>query len=217
MPKRFPIAFVVPLISAFLIVSEVSADLIPFSSLSIESNTLGERQNFVAAGMINGSGLPSYHPGALHDRRVGGANGNWWLSSENNTTGTVVFDLGSEVLINQFFLWNESTVTGQQLNEIQIETSLAPNSGFTFTSLGSGLLDANTPGSFGQSDPIPAISFDFQPVAARYFRLSIISNNGATNFTGIAEVGFNSVPEPGALALSCIASLAIVSRRRRRQ
>ena len=92
----------------------------------------------------------------------------------------------------------------QRVTAIRLETSLSAASGFSFTSLGSGNLDANPAGTFSQSDPISANEFAFDAVQARYVRMTIVQNGGSPTVVGLREVAFNqanAIPEPGSMIL----------------
>jgi hypothetical protein len=116
------------------------------------------------------------------------APGTDWVSFD--TTGSVTFDFGNVLNLQGMALWNFSADPSFGVSDFELFASSTGNAG-SFMSLGS--FNANA-----QSQPSSAQVFNFNPTAAQFIRMDILSHYGASS-TGIGEVAFKTAdvtPEP---------------------
>jgi len=71
------------------------------------------------------------------------------------------------------------------------------------------------PVGYGNGTPVEAFVLTLPQVEAQYVRMNIQTNWGNALFTGLSEVMFSTVPEPGALTLLGAASGMLLRRRQR--
>lgn len=160
--------------------------------------------------VIDGSGLPAgFTPASVHSTYV--QNNHWTTASgalgANNAAASFFFN--SPVTIGTFHMWNH------------LSNGVASDPGYAVTSFDLRLFDAGNNEIFSllnqSATPNVAIaqSFLFAPVAnVSRVDFRILANNGSTRYTGLAEVAFEAVPTPGALALMGFGGLLAARRRR---
>lgn len=115
------------------------------------------------------------------------APGTDWISSD--ATGSVTFDFGNVLNLEGMALWNFANPS-PGVSDFELFASSTGNAG-SFMSLGS--FNANA-----QSPPSSAQVFNFNPTAAQFIQMDILSNHGSS-ITGIGEVAFKTAdvtPEP---------------------
>ena len=133
-----------------------------------------------------------------------------WMSN-NEATPEITWDLGAVYLIDGFRLWNynEATDPGRSVQFANVST--ATSIGGPYTPLGlMNFLAAPLVSTYAGDDyTIPVTS-------ARFIRFNVVDNyTTEENNTGLAEIRFNVVPEPTALAALGLASLTMLRRRQR--
>lgn len=100
-------------------------------------------------------------------------------------TGTIDFNLGGSFLIDGLSFWQ--TAHPHLVAGINGVNFLSSTDGITYT------LIAGAPTSFAPVyDPflITPQQFTFNPISASYIRMQVLSNYGAPNFSGFAEIAF---------------------------
>lgn len=173
------------------------------------STNMGELNGNPITKVIDGSGLSSpYISGvtalaaynATHDSDLGGNN---WFSDLGNPTGFVIFDMGSgfTASLSQFAFWND----GPGFDTRVVGFSLSASNSATFSS-GVTNLGGFTSTAPGGNTTVGKEVFNFAPITARYFRMTITSNGGNT-YSSFGEAAFAGSaaavngPEPETLAL----------------
>ncbi len=140
--------------------------------------------------IINGAGLSGSPP--LHDQI---ASDNAWMSDRNDTTGWLIFDLGSTYTVTSMDVWQygHRNVHPRGVKDFQILSSI---NGTDYTSVTYLTLQEVS------TTPNTAESFSLD-TDARYIKFDIQSNWGDGTLTGLSEVQFNGspVPIPGAVWL----------------
>ena len=156
--------------------------------------------------IINGAGLNGSPP--LHDQI---ANDNAWMSDRNDTTGWLIFDLGSTYTVISTDVWQYGhwNVNPRGVRDFQILSSI---NGTDYTFVADATLQ-----KVGAT-PNAAESFSLSTNAS-YIMFDIQSNWGGGTFTGLSEVQFNGspVPIPGAVWLLGSGLIAMVGIRRRKK
>lgn len=159
---------------------------------------------------IDGSGLPAgFTPASIHATYV--TNNHWTTQAGalalDNAKASFFFD--SPVTIGTFHMWNH------------LSNGVASDPGYAVTRFNLRLFDSANNELFSllnqSATPNVAIaqSFLFAPVAnVSRVDFRVLANNGSNNYTGLAEVAFESVPTPGALALMGFGGLLAARRRR---
>jgi hypothetical protein len=159
---------------------------------------------------IDGSGLPvNFTPASAHaDYAI---NNHWTTRSgalgSNNAAASFVFN--APVAIGTFHMWNHRS------------NVIASDPGYAVTRFDIRLFDSGNNELFAllNQSALPNVSvaqsFAF-PTVANVSRVDfrILANNGSTQYTGLAEVAFETIPSPGAVALLGLAGLATGRRRR---
>ena len=146
----------------------------------------------------------------------GSNSGDVWLSDVDNLTGFIDFSLGGTFLVESMALWNLPNAPGSLPGDSGVNTFdlfADTDAGFTSpTLLGSFSANENF------SDTVPAQVFTFPETTAAYVRMAIISSHGSTGLstTGLSEVAFEVVPEPGTLALLGLLLVGAGTGRRKR-
>ncbi len=152
--------------------------------------------------LINGSGIT----GDLHS-------GNWatkWITN-GTTTGTLTFDVGSELFIGNTTVWNYGTgccADSRSTKDLGISYS---TDGVNYTNFANVVLAMPT------LNPFPGETFGLN-FNARYVKFALNSNYG-DGYTGLSEVKFTTaVPEPESYAMM-LAGLGLMASfvRRRKQ
>lgn len=140
-----------------------------------------------------------------------GAGSGTWYSASGSTTGTIIWDLGSEQSVGQMALWNAPLNSPGSLRSIQqfsIESDEfnwfpSPTAMGTFTA------------TIGSASTAPQV-FDLTDTTNRYLRMTVYSNYGDSNFTSMGHITFgtSNIPEPSLCGLSCLLTLLCLTRRR---
>lgn len=160
--------------------------------------------------VIDGSGLPAnFTPADVHATYV---QNNHWTTRAGalaNNNAAASFFFNSPVTIGTFHMWNH------------LSNGVAADPGYAVTRFDMRLFDSanNELFSLLNQSATPNVfiaqSFLFAPVAnVSRVDFRILANNGSNNYTGLAEVAFESVPTPGALALMGFGGLFAARRRR---
>ena len=159
--------------------SLAAASLINVVSASASSTYSGRN----VVNIINGSGLNGSP--SLHGEQT---NENAWMSDRNDTTGWLIFDLGSTYTLTSTDVWQygHSNVHPRGVKNFQILSSIN-GTDYTFV--------ANATLQEVEITPNAAESFSFA-TDARYIKFDIQSNHGDGAFTGLSEVQFNGSPVP---------------------
>ena len=144
--------------------------------------------------LIDGSGLDEYWPGSgvyVHSNNPYADGSSMWNGSSANNTGIVSFDLGKSHNVSGLYLWNFNE-SGQWLGRgVQDFDLTASGDGQTYQPVGAFKL----PKASGDKDyKGEAVAFQ-TPVKARYFRMNIKSNYGASG-VGLSEVRFANADVP---------------------
>lgn len=158
-----------------------------------------------AVNTINGSGLPAgFGPADVHADY--GSGNHWTTLSGNPTEQFIIWGFAIPQFLDTIYIWNHlSTVPP------------ANNSGYDVTLFDLTLFDSSDnvllalTGINLAPDTATSQSFVFGPtagVSSVRFDIRAVQNS-STQFTGLAEVGFNVVPEPPSLLLLALASATI--------
>jgi len=193
---------VTPLLTAVLLtlgwVSQAIAD--PIRGPVSATTTMGEVFPLVDA--INQSGLSANYLSGVtdFDTFTGGTThdsepDNDWIAA--TTVGSVTFDLGSLISVDEVAIWNFGGLAG--------DPSVAITQFSLLASTDAGFSSPITLGTFNPavfSTLNPAQVFGFAPTTAQFFRLQAFTSNGA-NRLGLGEIAFGQspVPEPATLLL----------------
>jgi hypothetical protein len=134
------------------------------------------------------------------------SNSNEWFTDGGVPTAFLDLDLGSQINLGTFVLWNEE-FTG--VGTVEIFSSI--DATFTsLTSLGSFSPVDNPPG------PYPAEVFDITDASTRYVRLSFSDSGIGNNRVAVGEVAFGTaVPEPSSLVVFGLGCMSLAFRRSR--
>ncbi len=213
----------------FALISGLSVPLsasIIFSPTSVVANSLGNfrggrviERTIDQSGLLTGftSGVTDFNSyiggNPLHEEDSITPSLNAWFGASGVTTGTVDFDLGQQLLIEQLALWNDDNHGASSIT--------------VFTSNDVSFGSSTNVGTFFPTDPtnpqnkLPAQVFDLTDSSARYVRIQINSTHSSSNLVGWAEVAFDAsataaVPEPGSFLVWSLFGLAAVAIRRRR-
>lgn len=187
--------------------SVASAQLFQPDSATATSEFSG---SYLIDNVIDGSGLPAnFTPADAHANYA--INNHWTTVSgalaADNAKASFLFN--SPVTIGTFHMWNHRS------------NGVASDPGYAVTSFDLRLFDSSNNELYSllnqSATPNVAIaqSFLFAPVAnVSRVDFRIITNNGSPRYTGLAEVAFEAVPTPGALALMGFGGLLAARRRR---
>jgi MYXO-CTERM domain-containing protein len=160
--------------------------------------------------VIDGSGLPAnFTPASVHGTY--NVNNHWTTApgalNQNNAAASFFFS--DPVTIGTFHMWNH------------LSNGVAADPGYAVTRFNLRLFDSANNELFAllNQSATPNVfiaqSFLFAPVAnVSRVDFRILANNGSNNYTGLAEVAFEAVPTPGALALMGFGGLLAARRRR---
>ena len=121
-------------------------------------------------------------------RHTSGGRNQFWESANNQTQGTLTFDLGEMFSINAIAIWNDDFLGAIRDFELFADNdNLFDNGGTTslgtFTALRLSISTTN-------QLPIPAQPFFFDPVHTRYVHLDVISNHRGRGRSTLSEVAF---------------------------
>ena len=168
--------------------------IVPVSAQASSTQTASK----AVENLINGNGLSETAPGsrawvhtasAFRDRGV--ERGTMWSSGsaggQVERTPTLTFDLGRELALGGFRIWNynETHWTGMGFKEVEVSASL---DGRTFTPLGTAIF-RQAPGEGDYEGQF--VSFK-SPIQARYVRLHCLSNWQGYDRAGLAEIRFHA-------------------------
>jgi hypothetical protein len=168
------------------------------------------------ANTINGSGLASgFTPSTPHADYTNAGTGNHWTTASNAITAGnawAEFSFTSPVTIGTFHMWNHRSngIASNGLygvREFNLKLYDSSNN-LLFQLLNQGAL----------ANVATAQSYGFAPVAnVSKVRFEILKNGQPNNssFTGLAEVAFEAVPEPGSMAALGLGVIAFLKRRRK--
>ena len=191
-----------PLLTAVVLtlgcVGQAMAD--PIRGPVSATTTMGEafplvdaiNQTGLSANYVSGvTDFATFTAGTTHDSEPGTD----WISG--TTVGSVTFDLGSLISVDEMAIWNFGGLRGNPSLAITQFTLLAStDAGFS----GPITLGTFNPAVFSTLNP--AQVFGFTPTTAQFFRLQDFSSNGAS-VLGLGEIAFGQspVPEPATLLL----------------
>lgn len=159
---------------------------------------------------IDGSGLPGGF-GITDEHATYVQNNHWTTRSGALGAGNAWADFSFDTpqTIGAFYMWNHRS------------DGVASDPGYAITTFNLELFDDmdNPLGSLMNQSATPNVlvaqDYLFTPIDdVSRVRLTILANNGSSQYTGLAEVAFAAVPAPGTVALAAIGGLASVRRRR---
>ena len=132
------------------------------------------------------------------------------MSDSNDTTGWLIFDLGSTYTITSMDVWQYGhwNVCPRGVKGFQVLSSI---NGTDYTLVANATLQKTC------VTPNAAELFSLA-TNARYIKFDIQSNHGGGTFTGLSEVQFNGspVPIPGAVWLLGSGLMGLIAVRRRK-
>ncbi|MFT3991547.1 MAG: MprA protease, GlyGly-CTERM protein-sorting domain-containing form [Luteolibacter sp.] len=207
---------IIPVISFSALVSSAQGAFIQPNSATASSSY---SSYYVAANTINGTGMPAeFDETDVHAIYVRG--NHWTTASAGGPVGQwIQWGFTTPQKLDAMYVWNHLSTTsagGGVANNSQYEVTLYDlalydsSSNLIVSWTGLTLLpDTNAAQTFSFGQAYEDVS---------YVRFTIQQTQGSTNYTGLAEVGFNAVlnavPEPSsALLLGMAGMLAFVRRR----
>jgi hypothetical protein len=218
---RTPIMASVVLATAFVLsASSPSQAVFIQPSSAVASSQFNAGFDAQAVNTINGSGLPSgFGPGSTH---AAYASGNHWATDSGTTPTTqfITWGFTTAQTLDTIYIWNhQSTVPP------------ANNPGYDVTLFDLTLFDAsfnvlltlNDVGLAPDTATSQAFSFGGPIANVSSVRFDVEAVQGSPNFTGLAEVGFNTAtsvaaPEPSSIAFALVGGIclmgAVVRRRK---
>lgn len=165
---------------------------------------------YLVTNAINGSGLPAgFGLDSVHATYT--TFNHWTTASGALQAGNAwaIFSFNDPQSLARFHMWNH------------LSNGVAADPGYAITRFNLELFDAdsNLIGSLLHVSALPHVhvaqTFDFGLTHnISSVKITILANNGSTQYTGLAEVAFDAVPAPGAVALLGLGA-AIGLRRRR--
>ncbi|QJE98512.1 hypothetical protein [Luteolibacter luteus] len=164
---------------------------------------------------INGSGLPGdYSASSIHAAYSNTGGGNHWTSAADTQPldQFITFAFNTAQDLTSFVMWNHqsnggiSTNSGYDVTLFDLTFYAADGTTVLFT-----LNDLAA-----QPDTASGQVFNFSVVeGVSLVRFDIEGVQGSNDYTGLGEVAFMAVPEPGAAMLGVMALAGSVMRRRR--
>lgn len=145
----------------------------------------------------------------LNPVHSGTFSGIWW-SASGNTSSTIVYDLGSSMLVDNLAIWQGNA------NEITSFTLLASEDSSFATSTNLGTFNL-----VFLSAPTAAQQFGFTATSARYFSVAVTNATNGASLVQMGEIAFRvdptaGVPEPTTTALAVVGLGVLFYRRRMR-
>ena len=202
-------AATVSAIAAALLATSAQAALFQPDSATAGSEFSG---NYLIDFAINGTGLPDpFTPSDVHATYA--RNNHWTTRSGALAAGNAFADFFFDTpkTVGTFYLWNH------------LSNGVASDPGYAVTLFNLELFDAaDTPlGSITNvaADPnfFAAQAFGFGPIDnVSRAKLTILANNGSTQYTGVAEVAFDTLRIPTPASAALLAAAGLVGTRRRR-
>ncbi len=191
------------------------------ADVSSEFGPLDDLQDAIRT--VDGSGLDDSDPNPLnwtHGNGFpdGGGAGLAWHSDgvESPADVFITYDLGGVFDLNAVLVWNFNNAfsggpeTGRGFNQYDLLVS-SDNVNFTQIVTDGNLLEA----SGTDAETAQVINVAGNANGVRYVRIEADSNFGTAGpWTGLSEVRFDVVPEPGSLALLALGGLTLLRRRR---
>jgi hypothetical protein len=160
-----------------------------------------------AVNTINGSGLPpGFGPTNAHAPY---ASGNHWTTTGGPPTAEfITWSFTTPQVLDTIYIWNHQSTSPP-----------AANSGYDvtlfdltlFDSLNTVLLTLNDVGLAPDMATAQSFSFGVPIAGVSSVRFDIEAVQSSPSFTGLAEVGFNAVPEPASLLLFGIGTAGLVA------
>lgn len=168
--------------------------------------------SYTEKSLINGSGMMM---SMAHDTDFN----NMWMSQENQTHASLIFDLGKLIDLAGTYVWNYDANCCSSGRGVQSFNILTSKDGISFSSATNATLTKQGNGL----DPITAEFIPFNQ-KARYVKFDIGNSFGAS-YVGLSEVKFEegpprigfgnapAVPEPYTIALLALSLLGMYSTR----
>ena len=124
-----------------------------------------------------------------------------WIGDNDNTTGTITFDLGNIITTTRLALWDGSSAS-QDITAFEVYS----DDDGDFGNGGTTLLGSFNPTPMDVS-PSSAQVFDFTDATTQFIHFNVTANGGSTSATRLGEVAFEqgevtpppSTPEPSSL------------------
>jgi hypothetical protein len=180
------------------IAQSLQATIITITPVSVEASSTF--YNYDKANLINNSGLStpvsleSAHDTDYHHQ---------WLANFGDLTPWLVFDLGAEYELSEAAIWQHSYDNDRGVRTLDIYASL---DNITFT-------PAIEQAELSQGLSLAQLLSFEGLVCARYIKFDIIDNWGDSNYTGLAEVKFTTIPEPATVCLLGLGDLMLCRRK----
>ncbi len=195
-------------IALALLVSACAASAALIQPDSAAANNEFNNTTFGIGNTIDGSGLPpNFTPLSPHDDYTFS---NHWTTNGNPAVGfiaTFTFDVPQP--LGAFYMWNH-----------QSTTPFAQDSNYYVTNFDLILRDAGdlpllTLPNLSAGASATAQTYAFGPVTGVKSVQFVINANAGSQYTGLAEVAFEQVPEPATATLMLAGVLAVMRRNRR--
>jgi hypothetical protein len=190
--------------------STASGDLILASTASASSEF---SSGYVAENTINGSGLPAgFNETDIHSTYESG--NHWTTNGSDPQEAWILWGFDSAQSLNGMFVWNH------------LSNNIASNAGYEPVLADLTLLDSGdnvllflddfslTPDTAGAAEFV-SFGASFDNISSVLFEVEAVQSSN--NFTGLAEVAFQAVPEPNSTAvLISGVFLTFIGRRRKK-
>jgi len=205
-PSNLTSSFRSALFVATSIASSASAQMIAPDSATAASEF---NSNFVITNVINGSGLlVGFTPLSEHASYVVGNHWTTRAGALNAGNARASFFFNTTQTLSSFNMWNHrsNNIASDPFYAVaEIDLILRDSSGGVLFSL---LNQTALP------NVLVAQNYFFASVAGVTRVDFVIDSNNGSPFTGLAEVRFNGIPTPGAIALLGMSGLLVARRRR---